>query len=189
MEFRAEVTGLNELQRMLAQVPLEAPKIVKAATHKALKPMQQAMVASVGPAITPGHNNQSLKRAMGVRVNTRDNQITTAKVGVGVNQRRGDVEAEGTERKKRIVGPHAHLYYLGTTDRWTGQKRQSAGRDARGKRKFIKKLTGKPRIYRGRMDPSRYLRTPLSQVMSSTEPQVEQIFIEEVSKGVNKVLQ
>lgn len=153
IEVTGNFSGEKELQELLRKLPMEGPKFVRRAANKALR--------SIVPAVKSSLPFASLKQSIGVRVRTKSEVITTAKVGVGVNKVREDVVAYGLIKKavagSRMVVPHAHLWIMGTKPRWTGfTTRSKVMRDGRRVKKNSD--TGAQRRYTGAARPHPVLR-------------------------------
>lgn len=175
---------------MLRKVPYEGPKIIKAAARESMKVMQVAMRSAIPLAITQGHSNKSIIRSVGLSVKSKSEVITTAKTGIGVNMTREDEQAlfASVSRKKKAVAPHAHLYIMGTVDRWTGSKRVRNSRKTGLAGRYRQQETMHPRMFRGRMNPNRYMPQRMSTVIASHAGNVERKFIDSVTQRIGKVI-
>lgn len=180
MEVKIQIQGAERLESLLRKLPMEGPKIVRAAASKSLKKMSAAMRSAIPAAITKGHDTASIRQAVGDRVRTKSEVITVAKAGVGVGMMTDESREVVTSKLKKTAARHAHLYVMGTQDRWTGER---SWRVKGGRRK---KPTGKPRMFRGRMDPRKYMPRQMSEVIASNATAVGQVFVDEVTKRVTE---
>lgn len=178
MEVKITIQGADKLESLLKQLPMEGPKIIRAAASKSLKKMSAAMRSAIPQAITKGHSTDSIKRAIGERIKSKSEVITTAKTGIGVGMVTEEVRRAQGSKVKKTAAAHAHLYIAGTQDRYTGER---SWRVKGGRRK---KPTGKPRFFRGRMDPREYMPRQMSEVINSNTTAVRQVFVDEVTKKV-----
>lgn len=181
----------QEWENMLRQVPMEGPKIVKAAARDAMKIMQGAMRSAIPPAKTPGHSSLSIVKSVGIGVRSKDNQITVAKTGIGVGMLREDEKSmlfASKSKNRGTVVNHAHLYIAGTVDRWTGINRVRNKKAFGSQDKYRYEQTGHPRLFKGRMDPSRYMPRQMAEVIASNSSAVERKFVESVTKRIGKIV-
>lgn len=185
------VWSKEEWENMLRTVPMQGPKIVKDAARDAMKVMQGAMRSAIPPAVTPGHSNKSIVQSVGLRVGSKDNIVTIAKTGIGVNMLRSDEKAllfASKSKLKSSVAPHAHLYIMGTEDRWTGRKSVRQRKEFSRRDQYRYENTGHPRMYKGRMDPSRYMPRQMASVIAANSSAVERKFVESVTKRIGKIV-
>lgn len=185
------VWSKEEWENMLRTVPMQGPKIVKDAARDAMKVMQGAMRSAIPPAVTKGHSNRSIVQSVGLGVRSKDNVITVAKTGIGVGMLREDEKAllfASKSKRQSTVAPHAHLYIMGTADRWTGRKRVRNKKEMGSREKYRYEQTGNPRLYKGRMDPSRYMPRQMAAVIAANSVAVERKFVESVTKRIGKIV-
>lgn len=165
MDVKITIQGAEKLESLLKQLPMEGPKIVRAAASKSLKKMSAAMRSAIPAAVTEGHNTKTIAKSIFDRVRSKSEVIVMAKSGVGVGMVREDKKETTKSKLKKTSARHAHLYVAGTVDRYYITKR--------GKRKFV-----------GRMDPRKYMPRQMSEVISSNTAAVGQVFVDEVTKRV-----
>lgn len=179
MEFQIKIDGAEKVKSLLRRLPLESPKIVRASAGKALQTMSAAMKSAIPSAITKGHSTVSVQRSIGVRIKSKSEVLVMAKTGVGVGQITEDNLQFTTSKRKKTAVNHAHLYVMGTQDRWTGER---SWRIKGGKRR--KKPTGNPRRFRGKMNPRVYMPRAMSEVINSNTASVSRKFVGEVERRV-----
>lgn len=142
----------------MKRLGVHAPLAVRRTLTKAARQYQVAIQAAIPMTKTPGHSRENIVSSIGYRVQIKGGQVVIAKVGINVgkkNPRRrvkqGESVARFSARKAMIkpfnlANPVAHLLVLGTMDRYTGKRtwKTSTG-------KTRSKLTGSPRLYRGKV--------------------------------------
>lgn len=179
MSFSLKIDGQREIEQMLLKIPEQAPKIVAAASRKALDNLSKRMAAAVPLSLTGRSDMQSIRDAIGRSVKTASKFLTEAKAGVGVGKVRGDYVYSGKKKKWNKdnfrAAPHAHLVIMGTDERFTGVKRS--------KKEGVQRTGGTYR-YTGRVLPRPFL----TALIQSSAPTVANELAAEITKRIDKVL-
>ena len=108
---------------------------------------------AVPTAITPGHDNSAIRNSIRGRLMKLSGSILKAKVGFNVGYQ---------------SAPHAHLYVLGTVERFT------KGRKVRGR------LSSKP-AGRGAMPANNFFQVAMESAESSAFDVMQQVFYNEMA--------
>jgi HK97 gp10 family phage protein len=177
----AEITGgpvlVAKLQLLEGKIQR---KIVRTAIAAGNKILIQAARRAVPSAKTPGHTNRSLVKSIKGRIGrNRLKGVTEAKVGIGVGRR----PSKAVQEKRKAAGkaayfnaPHAHLFALGTTGRWTGGKTD---------RKTGKRVeNGKAIRWRGKMPANPFFQNATQARSSEALSTMKRVFLEELQKYI-----
>ncbi|ADG70064.1 hypothetical protein Plim_4257 (plasmid) [Planctopirus limnophila DSM 3776] len=197
-----ELSGDRQLLKTFDRLSTTAQaKAARRGLAAGLKVVTKAQKNAVPSVKTKGHSTKRLKAGIrGRQMRVKKANLYEAKSGVNVGKR--SRRSKYSQAKGNLSrAPHLHLFVLGTQPRFTGStsrkvRGQSTGtrKDGtafvRGKHKpgtIIRKQTGKPKRFRGRMPGSSFLNfaqaTSLSATQSAVIDAMRQAILTEATKG------